>query len=87
MGKNEEQPFEFVVQEDGGLKMEMTGSGDADIYLRVGSAPTTDAYDLRPYADNSNESGSLAVKKGDRIFGMVRGYSDRADYDVNITME
>ncbi|UQA60591.1 trypsin-like serine protease [Polyangium aurulentum] len=32
------------------------GTGDADLYVRQGSQPTTSAYDCRPYAGGNNES-------------------------------
>ena len=34
----------------------MTGTGDADLYVRKTSAPTTTAYDCRPYASGSAET-------------------------------
>ena len=55
------------------------------MYLRVGSKPTKSNYDFRPYLDGSSESGKLKVKKGDVIYGMVRGYSASSEYDLNIT--
>jgi hypothetical protein len=35
------------------------GTGDADLYVRFGSAPTTTTYDCRPYAGDSNETCSF----------------------------
>ena len=32
------------------------GSGDADLYVKFGSAPTDNSYDCRPYASGNNES-------------------------------
>ena len=32
------------------------GSGDADLYVKKGSAPTDSSYDCRPYAGGNNES-------------------------------
>ena len=34
----------------------MTGSGDADLYVRKGAVPTESAYDCRPYGGNSDET-------------------------------
>lgn len=36
------------------------GTGDADLYVRFGSAPTPTAWDCRPYAGDSNETCSFA---------------------------
>ena len=62
----------------------MDGSGDADVYLRVGSKPTKDAYDHRPYLDGSDENLKVKVKKGDILYGMVRGFAPSSDFDLNI---
>jgi Bacterial pre-peptidase C-terminal domain len=35
------------------------GTGDADLYVRFGSAPTTSTYDCRPFAGDSNETCSF----------------------------
>ncbi|WP_404341231.1 S8 family peptidase [Pseudoalteromonas mariniglutinosa] len=35
------------------------GSGDADMYVRAGSAPTTASYDCRPYENGNNEECSI----------------------------
>lgn len=36
------------------------GTGDADLYVRFGSAPTTTTWDCRPFAGNSNETCTFA---------------------------
>src|SRR5690606_29398907 len=36
------------------------GSGDADLYVRFGSAPTTSSYDCRPYKSGNSETCSFA---------------------------
>src|SRR5678816_1877663 len=41
------------------LTATMTGSGDADLYVRKGAAPTAASYDCRPYTGSSNESCSI----------------------------
>jgi serine protease len=51
------------------------GSGDADLYVRKGSAPTTSTYDCRPYLSGNNESCSLSSGTGGTYYIMLRGYS------------
>jgi vibriolysin len=52
------------------------GTGDADLYVKAGSAPTTSSYDCRPYLSGSNETCNIAAKTAaTRIYVMVRGYS------------
>jgi V8-like Glu-specific endopeptidase len=51
------------------------GSGDADLYVRYGSAPTTGSYDCRPYSGGNNESCPFATPQAGTWHVMVRGYS------------
>jgi len=46
-------PFSDVAS---GFSVVMSGTGDADLYVRTGSQPTTAAYDCRPYGGDSSES-------------------------------
>ena len=51
------------------------GSGDADLYVRRGSQPTTSAYDCRPYLNGNNESCDFANPQAGTYYVLVRGYS------------
>ena len=43
------------------LQFQMSGgSGDADLYVRFGSAPTMSTYDCRPFASGNNETCTFA---------------------------
>jgi PKD repeat protein len=58
------------------LTFTLTGaSGDADLYVRFGSAPTTTAYDCRPYLSSSNETCTFATAQAGTYHVMVRGYT------------
>jgi hypothetical protein len=37
----------------------MTGTGDADLYVREGAEPTESSWDCRPYLADSNEECHL----------------------------
>jgi len=50
------------------------GSGDADLYVRRGSAPTTSTYDCRPYLNGNNETCSFSSPAADTWHVMVRGF-------------
>lgn len=66
------------------FRVETTGTGDADLYVRFGSAPTTRAYDCRPYRADSHETCELTVPAGERqAHVMVRGYTD-ASYRIEV---
>lgn len=51
------------------------GSGDADLYVRFGSAPTTGSYDCRPYKNGNSENCNFASPSEGRYYVMIRGYS------------
>jgi vibriolysin len=60
---NSETIFTMEVPADpGAVSFNMSGgSGDADMYVRFGSAPTTAAYDCRPYASGNTEACDFAA--------------------------
>ena len=51
------------------------GTGDADLYVRFGSAPTTTTYNCRPYQSGNNETCTFAAPSAGTYHVMVRGYS------------
>ena len=51
------------------------GSGDADLYVRFGSAPTTSNYDCRPYVGGNTESCPISSAQAGTYYVMVRAYS------------
>ena len=54
----------------------ITGTGDADLYVRFGAAPTTTSYNCRPYRTGNNETCSLTVPAGQtKAYVLVRGYA------------
>ncbi len=58
------------------------GTGDADLYVRQGSAPTTSNYDCRPYKSGNNESCTInSPAAGDMHIG-IRAYSAFSGVDL-----
>ncbi len=51
------------------------GSGDADLYVRFGSAPTTGTYDCRPFRNGNNETCNISNVQAGTYHVMIRGYS------------
>lgn len=51
------------------------GTGDADLYVRFGSAPTTSTYNCRPYLSGNAETCSFATPQVGTYHVLVRGYS------------
>ena len=54
------------------------GSGDADLYLRQGAAPTTTTYTCRPYLSGNNESCSITAPAAGTWYISVRAYTTYA---------
>lgn len=50
------------------------GSGDADMYVRFGSEPTTGSYNCRPYLNGNNETCTFASPSTGTYHVMIRGY-------------
>jgi endonuclease I len=67
------------------------GTGDADLYVRFGAAPTTSTYTCRPYLSGNNESCSFATPQVGTYYVMVRAYTSftgltlRASYSTGTT--
>jgi xanthomonalisin len=51
------------------------GTGDADLYLKFGAAPTTSSYDCRPYVTGNAESCSVTTPKTGTYYIMLNGYA------------
>ena len=52
------------------------GTGDADMYVRIGSQPTTTSYTCRPYKAGNAESCSIAAQTtAQRMHVMLNAYS------------
>jgi serine protease len=51
------------------------GTGDADLYVRFGSAPTLTTYDCRPYRNGNNETCTISNIRAGTYHVNVRGYS------------
>lgn len=51
------------------------GSGDADLYVKFGSEPTTSSYDCRPYLNGNNETCSFPSPQEGTYYIMLRGYT------------
>ena len=51
------------------------GTGDADMYVKFGSAPTTSSYDCRPYKSGNAETCTFATPQTGTYYVMLRAYS------------
>jgi len=61
------------------------GTGDADMYVKRGSPPTTLEYDYRPYLIGSEETVTVNNPTGGDWFVMIRGYRAYAGLTLVVT--
>ena len=66
----------------GAYTFAMTGTGDADLYVRRGAAPTTASWDCRPYRNDSNETCTVTLDAPAPIYVMVRGYAAASTFTL-----
>ena len=51
------------------------GTGDADLYVRFGAAPTTSNYDCRSWASGNNETCNITTAQAGTYYVMINAYS------------
>ena len=74
----------FVAEPDELFTAVMSGTGDADLYVRIGAPPTTSSWDCRPFTNNSNEQCSLEIdSSGVEIYVGVRGFQN-SDFSLEL---
>jgi pseudolysin/vibriolysin len=61
------------------------GTGDADLYVKFGSAPTTSSYNCRPYLTGNAESCTFTSTQAGTYYVKVRGYSAFSGVSVKAT--
>ncbi|MGE0547418.1 MAG: PPC domain-containing protein [Kofleriaceae bacterium] len=83
VARNEAKQWATPTLEAGKYQFSITGTNDADLYVRVGSEPTATLYDCRPYKSGSNESCEVTLAQPSTIHVMVRGYSATATYELS----
>ncbi len=81
--RNEAKNWSTPTLAAGTYEFAITGTNDSDLYVRVGSVPTTTSFDCRPFKTGSNESCSVTLAQPSTINVMVRGFSTAAStFDI-----
>jgi hypothetical protein len=80
VAKNEEKRFSTPSLPEGTYRFTIEGDGDADLYVRRGSAPTTSQFDCRPFEDGSSEECTVTLAAPAEIHVMVRGWASRSSF-------
>ena len=61
------------------------GTGDVDMYVRFGSAPTTSSYDCRPWRNGNSESCSFAQPSAGTYYVVLKGYQAYSGVSLKAT--
>ena len=78
VARNEAKNYSTPTLAAGTYEFSLTGTNDSDLYVRIGSAPTTRLFDCRPFKNGANESCSVTLPQPSTLHVMVRGYSAAA---------
>lgn len=68
----------------GTFKAEVTGTGDADLYVRKGAAPTTSSYTCKSDGSTSTETCSVNMTANGDVYVMLNGYK-ASTYNLKVT--
>jgi hypothetical protein len=82
LARNAKKSFLTHVLEAGTYEFAMTGTGDADLYVKVGNEPSLSSYDCRPYKTGSNETCKVTLAQSTKIGVMVNGYSTSSTFKL-----
>jgi len=74
---NHQQNWTMVVPAGAtGLTFTLSGgTGDADMYVKFGSAPTLSSYDCRPYVAGNSETCNIGTAQAGTYYVMVNAYA------------
>ncbi len=82
VARSKENHFETPALPAGTYVFELTGTKDADLYVRIGNAPTKSDFDCRPYKTSSNETCRVELTSPTKIHVMVRGWAQSSDWEL-----
>ena len=82
LARNANKTFTTPTLAAGTYQFSITGTGDADLYVKVGSAPTKTSYDCRPYKAGSNETCKVTLAQPAPIGVMVNGYATSSTFEL-----
>lgn len=80
--KNQEVKLSTPKLAPGSYKFTMTGTSDADLYVRVGTEPTAQLFDCRPFLAGSNETCNVSLNTAAPIHVMVRGWNASSTFKL-----
>ncbi len=85
--RNQEVRFTTPNLAAGRYVFDMTGTADADLYVRTGSDPTTTSFGCRPFKSGSTESCTVDLAAPATIHVMVRGWAASSSFELDARKE
>lgn len=82
LAADEDARFQTGKLPAGKYRFELSGSGDADLYVRLGDAPSEDLYDCRPYLVGSAEVCDVELASSGVIHVMVNAYGAASKFTL-----
>ncbi len=79
-------PFEVAL--GGKIEVTMTGTGDADLYVKRGDEPSLESYDCRPFAREPNEkcdATKFNANGPSKFFVGANGFADSSKITITVT--
>ena len=80
--KAEEKRFATPQLPAGSYTFALAGTGDADLYVKRGTAPSTTSFDCRPYKAGTAETCAVTLSLPGVIHVMVRGYAASSTFTL-----
>ena len=82
LARNVKKAFVTPTLAEGEYQFSITGSGDADLYVKVGREPSLTSYDCRPYKTGSSETCKVTLSQPTTIGVMVNGYAASSTFKL-----
>ena len=82
LARSAKERFMTPTLDAGTYQFSITGTGDADLYVKIGSEPSMTSYDCRPYKSGSNETCEVTLAQPAPIGVMVNGYSSSSTFEL-----
>ncbi len=73
VGEDEQAAFSYDAPA-GTYRIDLSGTNDADLYVKRNGAPTLSSYDCRPFQNGSAETCTVSLTSPGKIHVMVHGY-------------
>ncbi|MBX3190007.1 MAG: PPC domain-containing protein [Labilithrix sp.] len=81
VARNEEKAYAYDVPA-GTYLVELSGDGDADLYVKKNAPAAARVYDCRPYQNGSSERCTVSFAEAGKLHVMVRGYAPQSTFKV-----